>query len=212
MQKGTSCKWKVPALHPLQKAPWTSNLGNNAIDAWVMQGVLWAGLKGLKGTWIWEESGDPKVSGENSLHENSFYTFMEGRKPCEGQNLEVLYSASRLSESRKLRGGESNDSQSSSSRGPRWMIHGKLSLSPSLLSALSLSLCFFIRLPGWLGMLWIHNEFKSSSFDREHYITELTCYVFFHPSFPAATEFENTISSRFQDDFAEWKFSSSSEQ
>ena len=43
---------------------------------------------------------------------------------------------SRLSESRKLRGGESTDSQSSSSRGPRWMIHGKISLSPPLLPLL----------------------------------------------------------------------------
>ena len=64
------------------------------------------------------------------------HIFTQGRKPCEGQNLEVLFSASRLSESRKLRGGESNDSQSSSSRGPRWMIHGKNSLSPSLLFCL----------------------------------------------------------------------------
>jgi len=93
-----------------------------------------------------------------------------------------------------------------------WYMGNFLCLPLCSLLSLSLSLCFFIRLPGWLGMLWIHIEFKSSSFDREHYITELTCYVFFHPSFPAATEFENTISSRFQDDFAEWKFSSSSEQ
>ena len=214
MNKGTSCRWKVPTLHPLQKAPWTDLTPRSQCT--VMHGdvtnVTYSlGLKGLKGTWClgrwwWSEGFWWKQPSSNLFK----FIFMESRKKL-GWSRPWSPFSSVLKLPGYQKAGNSEEANQMIRKAYLLVDQGGWYMGKSLCLPL-FSLFFFIRLPRWPGILWIQDEIQSNTFDREHYLQNWLAMYSFTPAFQRLLSFQTPYLPDFTDHVAEWKFSTSCEQ